>query len=258
MEVGCGYGFGLDYALRTRAWRAVGIDPAPLATLGRDALQLPIESRYLREDDEARGTMNVVAGAEVIEHLPSPLAFVRTLRAMLRPGGVLVLTTPNGDDVRPETPSGVLIPLLSPGLHLTIQSATSLEFVLREAGFAEVQVEVDSHTLVAFASDAPLALTTDPGLLRRDLRQHLQQRAASTDPAGDPFLGFAGRAFQESANDGDWPSRGPSLVPARAGLPHPVRDRPRSHGRTPRPGCDLRARGDGRFGPAEPGGPALR
>ncbi len=204
MEVGCGYGFGLDYALRTRNWRSVGIDPAPLAALGRQALRLPIESRYLREDDEARGTMDVVAGAEVVEHLPTPGAFVRTLHAMLRPGGVLVLTTPNGDDIGPETPPGVLIPLLSPGLHLIIQSAASLQRALHNAGFAHIRVEVDNHTLIAFASDDPLALTDDAGALRHELRRHLQQRAATTDPAGDPFLGFAGRAFQESVNDGDW------------------------------------------------------
>ena len=79
MEVGCGYGFGLDFALRTKGWSGIGIDPAPLAALGRDALGLPIDLRYLRDDDEARGTMDVVTGSEVIEHVTSPRAFVRTL-----------------------------------------------------------------------------------------------------------------------------------------------------------------------------------
>ncbi|GAC1343961.1 MAG: hypothetical protein NVSMB18_20720 [Acetobacteraceae bacterium] len=217
MEVGCGYGFGLDYAVRTRRWRSVGIDPAPLAAFGRAALGLPIEQRYLRDDDEARGAMDVVAGSEVIEHVPSPAAFLRTLRAMLRPGGVLVLTTPNGDDVRPSTPAGVLIPLLSPGLHLVLQSPRSLSRLLDEAGFGHVRVDVDTHSLVAFASDAPLVLHEDEAGLRTEIRRHLQARAGESDPAGDPFLGFAGRAFQESINDGDWAGADQSwslLVPA--------------------------------------------
>ena len=67
MEVGCGYGFGLDFALNTKGWTGLGIDPAPLAALGRDALGLPIELRYLRDDDEARGTIDVVMGSEVID-----------------------------------------------------------------------------------------------------------------------------------------------------------------------------------------------
>ena len=203
MEVGCGYGFGLDYALNTRGWHGIGIDPAPLAALGRDALNLPIELRYLRDDDEARGTRDVVLGSEVIEHVTSPSAFVRTLRAMLRPGGLLILTTPNGDDIHPGTPPGIIIPLLSPSLHLVIQTTRSLGTLLRNAGFAHVEVGVDSHSLVAFASDVPLELERDEARLRGALRQHLCGRAGQFVGDSDMFLGFAGRAFQECVNDAD-------------------------------------------------------
>ena len=203
MEVGCGYGFGLDYAINTKGWTGVGIDPAPLAALGRDALQLPIELRYLRDDDEARGTFDVVMGSEVIEHVTSPSAFVRTLRAMLKPGGVLVLTTPNGADIDPGTPPGIIIPLLSPSLHLVIQNRQSLRALLEQGGFGHVEVDVDSHSLVAFASDAPLDLEEDRGALRGALRGHLERRAAALDPSTDLFVAFAGRALCESVNDGD-------------------------------------------------------
>ena len=206
LEVGGGYGFGLDFACNTRGWHGRGIDPAPLAALGRDALGLPIELRYLRDDGEAQGTMDVVMGSEVIEHVTSPAAFVRTLRAMLRPGGLLILTTPNGEDIGPGTPPGILVPLLSPSLHLVIQTAGSLHALLQRGGFAHVQVEVDSHSLVAFASDAPLHLERDPARLRQALRQHLEGRAASLDPVSDLALGLAGRAFQEAVNDADMPA----------------------------------------------------
>ena len=203
MEVGCGYGFGLDFAINTKGWTGVGIDPAPLAALGRDALRLPIELRYLRDDDEAQGTFDVVMGSEVIEHVTSPSAFVRTLRAMLKPGGVLVLTTPNGEDIDPATPPGIIIPLLSPSLHLVIQNRHSLRTLLEQGGFGHVQVDIDSHSLVAFASDAPLELEEEPAVLRRVLRTHLAQRAEALDPASDLFVAFAGRALCESVNDAD-------------------------------------------------------
>ena len=202
MEIGCGYGFGLDYAVHERRWSARGIDPAPLAALGRDALRLPIELRHLRDDDEARGVMDVVMGSEVIEHVASPSAFVRTLRAMLQPGGVLVLTTPNGEDIAPEAPPGIIIPLLSPTLHLVIQTRESLTMLLSQAGFTHTEVLIDSHSLVAYASDEPLDLERDHTTLRRLLREHLQRRAEAVDPAGDPFIAFAGRAYTESMNDG--------------------------------------------------------
>lgn len=203
MEVGCGYGFGLDYAINTKGWTGVGIDPAPLAALGRDALGLPIELRYLRDDDEARGTFDVVMGSEVIEHVTSPSAFVRTLRAMLKPGGVLVLTTPNGADIDPGTPPGIIIPLLSPSLHLVIQNRESLRALLAQGGFGHIQVDVDSHSLVAFASDVPLELEQEAGVLRVALRTHLERRAGALEPSTDLFLAFAGRALCESVNDAD-------------------------------------------------------
>ncbi len=204
LEVGCGYGFGLDYAINTRGWHGRGIDPAPLAALGRDALGLPIELRYLGDDDAARGTIDVVLGSEVIEHVTSPAGFVRTLRAMLAPGGVMILTTPNGLDIGPATAPGVLIPLLSPCLHLTIQTPGSLRWLLQNAGFAHVTVEIDSHSLVAFASDAPIALTQDVAVLRRALRSHLGGRGHALGAGGpiDLVLGFAGRAYMEAVNDG--------------------------------------------------------
>ena len=203
MEVGCGYGFGLDFAINSRRWNGVGIDPAPLAAVGREALDVAIELRYLRDDDEARGTIDVVMASETIEHVPSPIAFVRTLRAMLRPGGLLVLTTPNGDDITPDASPGVIVSLLSPTLHLVIQSAASFTDLLRRAGFAHVDVQADGHSLVAFASDAPLVLEHDQAALRRSYRAHLARRAEAFNGSGDVLLGFAGRAFQESVNDGD-------------------------------------------------------
>ena len=204
LEVGCGYGFGLDYAINTRGWVGRGIDPAPLAALGRDALHLPVELRYLRDDDEARGTIDVVLGSEVIEHVTSPSGFVRTLRAMLAPGGVLILTTPNGLDIHPGAPPGVLIPLLSPCLHLTIQTPDSLRGLLTQAGFGHIQIEIDSHSLVAFASDAPIALEQDGITLRRALRSHLSARGHALGAGGpiDLVLGFAGRGYMEALNDG--------------------------------------------------------
>ena len=203
MEVGCGYGFGLDFALNTRGWQGIGIDPAPLAAVGRDALNVAIELRYLRDDDEARGTMDVVMASEVIEHVTSPAAFVRTMRAMLKPGGLLMMTTPNGDDIVPASSPGVIVSLLSPTLHLVIQNTASFTSLLHRAGFAHVDVQVDSHSLVAFASDAPLTLEHDQRRLRQMYRTHLARRAEAFDPSTDVFLGFAGRSFQESVNDGD-------------------------------------------------------
>lgn len=205
LEVGCGFGFGLDYAIRTKGWIGTGIDPAGLSAVGRDLLDVPIELRYLGDDEPAfTGTCDVVMASETIEHVPSPIAFVRTLKKALKPGGILILTTPNAAEIDPSKSQGVLVPLLSPGLHLVFQNEGSLRKLLDEAGFTQILQETDSVSLVAYASDAPFTLESDVGVLREAYRAHLETRARGVPPDGDLFYAFAGRALQESSNDGDW------------------------------------------------------
>jgi 2-polyprenyl-3-methyl-5-hydroxy-6-metoxy-1,4-benzoquinol methylase len=45
------------------------------------------------------GSFNVVTAIEVIEHVESPIGFLRNLGRLLAPGGVAVVTTPNVDSL---------------------------------------------------------------------------------------------------------------------------------------------------------------
>jgi len=203
VEVGCGFGFGLDYARHAKGWAGQGIDPGGISRLGQDLLGVTINRRYLRDSEpDLEATCDVVMASETIEHVPSPKTFVRVLRGMLRPGGTLILTTPDAADLRPETAPGVLIGLLSPGLHLIFQSREGLCAILQDCGFEHVLVAKDGHSLVAFASDRPLDLEFEQTVLRAEYRRYLTRRALDFSPRHDLFLAFAGRALQEAVNDG--------------------------------------------------------
>jgi len=202
LEVGCGFGFGLDYARHAKGWNGRGIDPGGIAALGEAMLGVTIERRYLGEAEGAlAGSCDVVMASETIEHVPSPIAFARVLRSLLRPGGTLILTTPDGAELRPDNDPSLLVPLLSPGLHLIFQTAPSLRALLHDAGFRHVAIDKDGHSLVAFAADRPPALESDSLVLRAEYRDYLERRAADFGAGDDLFLGFAGRALQEAAND---------------------------------------------------------
>jgi ubiquinone/menaquinone biosynthesis C-methylase UbiE len=96
LDVACGSGFGLEMLASVGA-RAFGVDYAgetlvevrqrlPDSSLVRaDATRLPLRS----------ASIDQVVSFETIEHVPDARALVHEVRRVLRPGGHLVLSTPN-------------------------------------------------------------------------------------------------------------------------------------------------------------------
>ena len=203
LEIGGAYGFGLDFSQRARGWRGEGYDPSPLSAFGARELGLDIRQRYFTPAELPEGPWDVAIATEVLEHLERPPEFLALMRAALGEGGILVLTTPDGEAITPALEPGVLLPLLSPGAHLVLQTKTSLEHALRAAGFAHVIILREGMTLAAYASAAPFALVDAPAAGRAMYRHYLVERGQTAAPGSDLCFGFAGRALFEAANDGD-------------------------------------------------------
>ena len=93
VDVGCGIGRFLEFTSDLTAdyvgvdvVRHPGLSPDAVfhrADLDRDAIPMPTASA------------DIVAALETIEHLESPRAFCRELTRILKPGGWLVVSTPN-------------------------------------------------------------------------------------------------------------------------------------------------------------------
>ena len=158
LEVGCGFGFTLDFARQQRGWIARGVDPSPIAAEGRRVLGLDIRFAYLTEVSDPDDIYDVILASEVIEHLPLAGPVLRTMCARLSPAGVLALTTPDAACVTPATDLGTLLSVLSPGHHLTLYSTPALEHELRAAGFTWIKIQQRGYGLVAWASQQRLFL----------------------------------------------------------------------------------------------------
>jgi 2-polyprenyl-3-methyl-5-hydroxy-6-metoxy-1,4-benzoquinol methylase len=106
---------------------------------------LPPDIRWIEADLNDRlpsspGSFDLVVAAEVIEHLENPRAVCRELYRLLRPGGQVLLSTPNNESWR------ALVAMLLRGhfvafgensypAHITALVRKDLERVLSEAGF---------------------------------------------------------------------------------------------------------------------------
>ena len=198
LEIGCGFGLGLDIARRTLGWEVAGFDPSPFAAAGRDLLGLPIEPRTLLPDDPLAGEFDVIHASEVLEHVADPLGLLRILHHALRRDGTLVLTTPAAELILPGTPEGLLIPLLSPGWHMVIQSAASLTALLSQAGFTAVQVTREGAQLVALAGVAPCGPVADRG----PYLAWLAAASVAVPASSDLGIGLLARLYREHSAAG--------------------------------------------------------
>ncbi len=133
LDVACGAGFGLELLGQAGA-SAIGVDYAvgalwdirrrqPHARLVRgDAMRLPLTD----------ATVDLVVSFETIEHVPDAEALLCEIRRVLKPGGRLVLSTPNRAFGPPERHTG------NP-FHVREFTADELGGLLR-AAFDQVQL----------------------------------------------------------------------------------------------------------------------
>ncbi len=205
LEVGCGFGFTLDFWRRQMNASAVGVETAHYGAMGAKALGVEIHAAYLQEVAELQGRrFDLISGSEVIEHVPEPRAFLHTIREHLNAGGVLVLTTPNAAFVTEGSDPSVVLAAVSAGFHAYLLSASALETLLRDAGFAHVLVREYNERLIAWASDAPIRLQDGQDAARRSYLQYLFGLYQRLPADSALFDGIAYRTLKETVNIGEW------------------------------------------------------
>lgn len=96
LDVGCGTGLFLE-AASARGWEVAGVELSMTAAAeARRRVGERVAVGTLEEAKFSDDTFDVVTLWEVIEHVPQPVKLLSEVRRVLRPGGVLLLSTPNG------------------------------------------------------------------------------------------------------------------------------------------------------------------
>lgn len=94
MDVGCGSGATVALAAQL-GWQAQGIEMDEAAVRSARAFGLQVEQGGYERLDAYAGAIDCLVCSHVIEHVFDPLDMIRLMWEALRPGGVLLLATPN-------------------------------------------------------------------------------------------------------------------------------------------------------------------
>jgi SAM-dependent methyltransferase len=140
LEAGCGEGYGADLlAGVAREVIALDYDRLTAEHVHRTYPRVHTVRGNLATLPLADATVDVVANLQVIEHLWDQHGFLVECRRVLRPGGRLLVTTPNRITFSPgrDTP-------LNP-FHTRELAPSELDSLLREAGFEVESLEGLRH-----------------------------------------------------------------------------------------------------------------
>jgi 2-polyprenyl-3-methyl-5-hydroxy-6-metoxy-1,4-benzoquinol methylase len=138
-EIGCGHG-SMVTVLKERGYQARGCDVSRSAVAFCRAKGLDVIEGKSFEDPALQGTFDVVTALQVIEHVPDPRAFVRSLVALAKPGGVIALATEGiwtsqyAFNRATAWATGGIAPYRSSTLHTFVFQERHLEQLLNEEG----------------------------------------------------------------------------------------------------------------------------
>lgn len=149
LDVGCASGLFLETMQGYSRWQVEGVElnrAAAEATAER--LGIPVFAGPLEAAEYPAATFDAITLWDVLEHLHDPLASLRELRRILKPGGLVMLRVPNADSYVATLCrrywSGYDLPR-----HMTLFNAATLEAMLTRAGFGPPQVQYTSGSYLA-------------------------------------------------------------------------------------------------------------
>jgi len=132
-DLGCGDGQFLELAIE-RGWEASGIEMNPAAATRAEQRGATV---YRGRVEEVEGLpvegFDAVTAWDSVEHTPEPITFLRKAAALLRPAGVLALTTLNVDAAVARVFRDDWTMYVED--HFTYWNRQSLSTALRVAGF---------------------------------------------------------------------------------------------------------------------------
>jgi 2-polyprenyl-3-methyl-5-hydroxy-6-metoxy-1,4-benzoquinol methylase len=170
LDVGCGHGWFLA-AARRDGWDCTGIDfPSEATAFARNELRLKIVEADILSADLAEASFDLVTLWHSLEHMRAPEIVLPRLRALLKPGGLLLIAVPNSESRGLARIGAWWVWLQQPFIHLWHFSPRTLTDYLLRAGFREITCTTRDTWDANYLYDALIFPRIDQPLVQRPAR----------------------------------------------------------------------------------------
>ncbi len=152
LEIGCYDGYVL-YHLKKMGFSVTGCDPSQGANIGK-RFGLDIKKQFFKVDDFFKRGLkyDVVIFRHLLEHMPKPVDFLKTLKKVLMPTGIFVFEVPGVESYLKNGSTGIF-------------SFQHVQYFSR-ASIARLVENADLQLLSCIESAENLIITCLPGKLR--------------------------------------------------------------------------------------------
>jgi SAM-dependent methyltransferase len=137
LEIGCAYGFFLDEA--AAYYDVHGVEVCHAAALRCRAKGHRVFEGHVSDVGLPDKSLDVAVLLDCIEHLTDPVATLRTVHRLLKPGGFLIMTTGNVASPLARL-TGRWWRLMTPPQHLFFFSPPTVRLLLDKTGFEGVAI----------------------------------------------------------------------------------------------------------------------
>ncbi len=148
LDVGCGMGLFL-FKARNAGFEVQGLELSKYASEFAQNYDIPVINSSIDETNFDNESFDAITMREVIEHLPNPLQTIKKTINLLKPGGVLFITTGNYDCPERKI-KGKNWNYFMPEGHLTIFSHNTMKNYLMKAGFRKILITNQGDLLMNF------------------------------------------------------------------------------------------------------------
>jgi 2-polyprenyl-3-methyl-5-hydroxy-6-metoxy-1,4-benzoquinol methylase len=158
IDIGCSCGYFIDVALEA-GYDVYGVEfsSAAIAAASDKSRGRIIQCDINRLDTHGMTEFEIVTAFDVIEHTFNPLSFLKSLRAIMKSGATVVITTPDTKHFLRYLMQSRW-PMLQSMQHTFLFSENSLRLALQQTGFSQIHI-------------APARKILTPGYLMMQLKQ---------------------------------------------------------------------------------------